>query len=466
MLENTNTPLITGTVVGIVGQMVEVAFPNGKPALHTLVHLKEKPEVMMEVFSNSNAVNFFCFALSTTNSLYRGAEIIATNQSLMFPIGPEMLGHVVNIFGQDLQTNQQMQTATKWPVHHKKRLIEDLASQQKILETGIKVVDLFAPLPSGGKMGCIGGAGVGKTMLLTEIMHNIVCTDQEKNVSVFAGVGERIREGVELYEELAKSKVLPSCSLIYGPMGENPAVRFLSAYAAATLVEYFRDEMNKDVLFFIDNIFRFAQAGNELSILTNSIPSEDGYQATLDSELGRFHERLGSTAKGSVTTLEAIYIPADDILDYGVQATFPYFDSIVVLSRNIYQEGLLPAIDILACSSTILTPAIVGDTHYNVVTQARQLLKQAVALERIVALVGESELSTEDQLLLRRARKLKNFMTQNFFTSATRTNKEGTSLPLQTTIEDVQGILEGRYDYISEESFLFIGSIKEIASDQ
>src|SRR5260221_12620861 len=303
-------------------------------------------------------------------------------------------------------------------------------------------------------------------MLLTQIMHNIVDKESQKTLSVFAGVGERIREGVELYNALEESGVLPACSLVFGPMGENPAVRFLSAFAGATLVEYFREGMNKNVLFFIENFFRFAQAGNELAVLTNSIPSEDGYQATLDSELGRFHERLDSTEKGSVTSIEAIYIPADDILDYGVQATFPYFDSIVVLSRSIYQEGLLPAIDILACSSTALTPGIVGDMHYDVVNQARQLLKQAVSFERIVALVGESKLSGEDQLLLRRSRKLRNFMTQRFFTAAAHSGAEGKFIPLKTTIEDVKNILDGKFDYIPDENFLFIGSTTEIATEQ
>lgn len=456
----------SGTIMGIIGQMVEVAFPQEKPALHSVVYLKEDPSIVMEVFSSSSSLNFFCFALSDTAKLYRGAEVIASEDSLTFPVGAEMLGQVVNIFGTNLQTQQKMTTPEAWPIHHHPRITGSLAVHQDILETGIKVVDLFAPLLRGGKMGCVGGAGVGKTMLLTEVMHNIVQVEKEKTVSVFAGVGERIREGVELFDELSKSGVLASCSLIFGPMGENPAVRFLSAFAGATLVEYFREEMGKNVLFFIDNIFRFAQAGNELSVLTNSIPSEDGYQATLDSELGRFHERLASTDKGSVTSIEAIYIPADDILDYGVQATFPYFDSIVVLSRSIYQEGLLPAIDILACSSTALNPNLAGEEHYDVVTQARQLLKQAVSFERIVALVGESELSSEDQLLLRRARKLRHFMTQRFFTAEAHHGEKGKFIPLKTTIADVKGILDGKYDYIPEENFLFIGSVQEIASEQ
>lgn len=455
----------TGTIVGIVGQMVEVSFPQEKPSLHSSVTLKEDPDVIMEVFSSANSQNFFCFCLSETTKLSRGAEVVASTEGLTFPVGPEMLGHVVNIFGTNLEDEQKIKTQEAWPVHHQPRIEGQLTSNQDIMETGIKVVDLFAPLLRGGKMGCVGGAGVGKTMLLTEIMHNIVQADQEKTVSVFAGVGERIREGVELHGELNASGVFPSCTLIFGPMGENPAVRFLSAFSAATLVEYYREKMSKNVLFFIDNIFRFAQAGNELAVLTNSIPSEDGYQATLDSELGRFHERLASTNKGSVTSIEAIYVPADDILDYGVQATFPYFESVVVLSRSIYQEGILPAIDILACSSTALNPRIAGDEHYNVVTQARQLLKQAVSFERIVSLVGESELSGEDQLLLRRSRKLKNFMTQRFFTAAAHQGEKGKFIPLKTTVADVQCILEGKYDYIPDEKFLFIGSVQEIASE-
>jgi F-type H+-transporting ATPase subunit beta len=259
-----------------------------------------------------------------------------------------------------------------------------------------------------------------------------------------------------------KSDVIHACSLIFGTMGQNPALRFLSAHAAATVVEYFRDISQKNVLFFIDNIFRFAQAGNELSVLTNSIPSEDGYQATLDSELAKFHERLFSTHQSAVTSLEAIYVPADDVFDYGVQATFPYFDSIVVLSRNVYQEGLLPAVDILSSSSTALHPDLVGEAHYRVVMDARQLLKQALSLERIVSLVGEAELSKEDQIIFQRAKKLRNFMTQRFFSAEAQQGKAGTIVPITDTVAGARAILDGELDYLPDDKLLFIGSIAEV----
>lgn len=283
---------------------------------------------------------------------------------------------------------------------------------------------------------------------------------------MFAGVGERIREGHELYETLAEKEVLPSVSLILGTMGENPAIRFLTGFTGVTLAEYFRDSLKKDVLFFIDNVFRFAQAGNELSVLMNTIPSEDGYQATLTSEMASFHERLVSNIDNSITSIEAIYVPNDDILDQGVQAIFPYLDSSVVLSRSIYQEGLLPAIDLLSSSSANLNPGTVGQLHYEVALKALALLKQATSLDRIVSLVGESELSPSDKLIYERAKKLRNFMTQNFFVTENQTGRKGSYIPRATTVADVNDLLSGKYDEITDDKFSFIGSIKEIVKEK
>jgi F-type H+-transporting ATPase subunit beta len=299
-------------------------------------------------------------------------------------------------------------------------------------------------------------------MLLTEILHNVVDQNKGKSVSVFGGVGERSREGLELYQALMNSGTLASSSLIFGTMGENPAIRFLSAFASVTLAEYFRDELKKDVLFFIDNAFRFAQAGNELATLMNILPSEDGYQATLESELAEFHERLISNKNGVISTIEAIYVPADDLLDHAVQSIFPYLESIVVLSRNIYQEGLVPAVDILASSSATLDPSIVGDFHYEVALNAKTFLKEAQSLERIVSLVGESELSKEDLIKYRRARRLRNFMSQRFFVAEAQRGEKGSYIPLQKTLQDVNGIIVGKYDKIPEDEFLYIGTIDEV----
>lgn len=314
----------------------------------------------------------------------------------------------------------------------------------------------------GGKIGLFGGAGVGKTVLLTEIIHNVVVLHKGKGVSVFAGVGERIREGHELFETLSAKDVLSSISLVLGTMGENPAVRFLTGFTAVALAEYFRDSLKKDVLFFIDNVFRFAQAGNELSVLMNTIPSEDGYQATLTSEMASFHERLVSSRNNSVTSIEAIYVPNDDILDQGVQAIFPYLDSSAVLSRSIYQEGLLPAIDLLSSTSSSLNPGVVGELHYEVALKALSLLKQATALNRIVSLVGESELSPSDQLIYQRAKKLRNFMTQNFFVTENQTGKKGVYVPRLTAVEDVNDLIDGKYDAITDDKFSYIGSLKDL----
>jgi len=283
-------------------------------------------------------------------------------------------------------------------------------------------------------------------------------------VSVFAGVGERIREGHELYNTLSEKEVLSSVSLVLGTMGENPAVRFLTGFTAVTLAEYFRDSLKKDVLFFIDNVFRLAAAGQELSVLMSTIPSEDGYQATLTSEMASFHERLVSNIDNSITSIEAIYVPNDDILDQGVQAIFPYLDSSVVLSRNIYQEGLLPAIDLLSSSSANLNPETVGQLHYDAALKALNLLKQATALDRIVSLVGESELSPADQLISERAKKLRNFMTQNFFVTENQTGRKGAYVPKETTVNDVNDLLNGKYDDITDDKFSFIGSIQEIGN--
>lgn len=310
-------------------------------------------------------------------------------------------------------------------------------------------------------MGLFGGAGVGKTLLLTEILHNIVRA-KDSTVSIFAGVGERSREGLELYQALKDSGTLKDSSLIFGPMGENPAARFLTAFSAVTLTEYYRDALKREVIFFIDNLFRFAQAGNELSTLTDNLPSEDGYQATLESELAAFHERLVSTASAGVTTVEAIYVPADDLLDHAVQSIFPYLDSIVVLSRNIYQQGILPAVDVISSGSSALDPEVVGKLHHDTAVAARALIKKAENLERIVSLVGEGELSVEDQVVYRRARRLKNFMTQRFFVAEAQKGEKGHFVPIETTVNDTAQILAGKLDGVPEEKLLFVGSIKEI----
>jgi len=451
-----------GKIIGIQGQIIEVEFKAHQPNIHDILVLEEDKNIKMQVAMPSGPSSFFCLSLYSGDKLYRGLKVINTKKPILIPTGSGVLGRAMNIFGEPIDGLGPIQKEGEKPIYAEGLDYSEIAKHEEILETGIKAIDFLSPMIRGGKIGLFGGAGVGKTVLLTEIIHNVVVLHKGKGVSVFAGVGERIREGHELYETLAEKQVLSSVSLVLGTMGENPAIRFLTGFTAVALAEYFRDGLKKDVLFFIDNVFRFAQAGQELSVLMNTIPSEDGYQATLTSEMASFHERLVSNIDNSITSIEAIYIPNDDILDQGVQAIFPYLDSSVVLSRNIYQEGLLPAVDLLSSSSANLNPATVGQLHYEVALKALNLLKQATALDRIVSLVGESELSPTDQLIYERAKKLRNFMTQNFFVTENQTGKKGVYVPRVTTVNDVNDLLNGKYDEITDDKFSFIGSIKDV----
>ncbi len=453
-----------GKVISIKGQVVEVEFLETNPAIGDVLVVSDDHESRLVVYSSSGKSKFYCLGLTSVGNIKRGSIAQNTEEPMRFPVGEALLGRAVDIFGNSVDSGGEIKATDLWPIQ---KNIEteayDVETKQVPLETGIKVIDLFAPLIKGGKMGLFGGAGVGKTMLLTEILHNIVGGQKKDFVSVFAGVGERLREGLELYQALAKSGALGSSTLVFGPMGENPAIRFYSAFAAATLAEYYRDELKKDVLFFIDNIFRFAQAGSELSTLMNMTPSEDGYQATLESETASFQERLVSSSTGMVSSIEAIYVPSDDLLDHAVQSIVPYLNSVVVLSRSVYQEGLMPAIDILSSTSSALEPSIVGDAHYEVALSAKTVLKQAQSLERIVSLVGETELSKENQIVYKRAQRLRNYMTQNFFVAEAQKGEKGVYVPLKNTLEDVNGIIVGKYDSIPEEKFLYVGSLKAIS---
>lgn len=452
-----------GSVRSIKGQIVGVEFHGEKPDINDILTLEEDQNFKMEVYSSSGSGSFFCLAINTSEKLYRGASVINTKNPIMFPVGPELVGRALNIFGGPLDNMGEIVTKESSPIHKKISLKDDeIASKREVLETGIKVIDFFVPLLKGGKMGLFGGAGVGKTILLNELLHNIVSVSKNNALSVFAGVGERAREGLDLYQTLKESGTLSSSSMIFGQMGENATVRFLTAFSAVTLAEYYRDVMKKNVLFFIDNVFRLAQAGNELSTLTKSLPSEDGYQATLEAEMAAFHERLLPSLNATITSIEAIYVPADDILDHGVQAIFPYLDSTVVLSRSIYQEGILPAVDVLASDSSGLNPNLIGEEHQKTAVTAKSILKKAQSLERIVSLVGESELSPEDQILYTRAKKIKNFMTQRFFSAQSQKGGKGDFVPVKTTVTDVRAIIDGKFDAIPADKFLFVGSATEI----
>jgi len=458
---------IQGTVIGLTGQVAEVEFKDGKPNVGDMILSAKQPKVKLSVYASASANRFYCLVLSGKIYLCRGYKIYSEGKKLEVPVGDKVLGRVVNIFGQPVDGLSEGEFADKISIDKDSTPYSQIITKKEIWETGIKVIDFFSPLIKGGKLGLFGGAGVGKTLLLTEILHNVLMLKEDgknketkKRVSVFAGVGERIREGQELHEELSERGVLPLVALIYGPMSENAAVRFMTAQAGAAMSEYFRNEGN-DVLFFIDNVFRFAQAGSELSILTKNIPSEDGYQSTLTSEMASFHERLVSTTKGIVSTIEAIYVPSDDLSDYGVQSIYPYLDSIVALSRDVYQQGLLPAVDILATSSSILNPQYISKEHYDSVIESLSTLKNAESLERMVALVGEKELSVENQKIYKRGKILENYMTQPFFVAEDQTGNPGKYVPLTQTVEDVRAILSGAFDDLEPEKLLFIGSIAE-----
>lgn len=450
-----------GRVKSVHGHVVEVSFIVDHPRIFDVLILEDDPGVKMQVYSSKDETTYYCFLLSQSRHLHRNSKIINTRQPIQINVGNGVLGRVINIFGEAIDGLGPLDTYETRSIYQRPIDYGKISTKQQILETGIKALDFFSPLVKGGKLGFFGGAGVGKTVLLTEIIHNVVMLSKKESVSVFAGIGERIREGQELHEALIEGGVLKNVSLIFGPMNENPAIRFLTGYGAVTVAEYFRDELQKNVLFFIDNIFRFAQAGNELSLLMNTIPSEDGYQATLNSEMAAFHERLSSSTNNFISTIEAIYVPNDDIMDQAVQAVLPYLDSSVIISRSKYQQGLLPAIDVLSSTSSALSVNIAGEKHFNTLVRAQNLLKKAIGLERLVSLVGEAELSNEDKIQFHRYKQLNNYMTQNFFVIEKQTGKKGQFISLVTVVEDVNDILNGVYDGLSEEKLLYIGSAKE-----
>jgi F-type H+-transporting ATPase subunit beta len=453
---------VTGNIKSVKGQLIEINFGKKKPLISELLYLKDNKDIKFVVYSSSGENSFYCLSLSESSVLKRGDEILGTGSPITFPVGKSLLSRVVDVFGHPSDGGEDIKTGEYMPIMKRAQAAPDSISiEQKQLETGIKVIDVFAPMSEGGKAGLFGGAGVGKTILLTEILHNIIGRDRENTYSIFAGIGERSREGLELFETLKKTDIMSNIALIFGQMAENPAIRFLTVNSALTLTENFRTN-DKNVLFFMDNVFRYAQAGNELSVLTGMLPSEDGYQATLESEMAKFHERLYSTKKAKVSSIEAIYIPADDILDRGVQSIFPHLESVVVLSRSLYQEGILPAVDIINSTSINLTTDLVGKEHFDVVIRAKAILKQAESLERIVSLVGESELSFDDQITYKRAKKIKNYMTQSFFVASSQKEKKGQYVKVKDAVSDLIQITSGKADSIPEDKFRFIGTLSEI----
>lgn len=451
----------SGKIIHIKGNIIKVEFGSEGVSIHDVLYVEGAPEVKMEVYSIEEGNTAVCLALTSTDRASRGSKVLSTSRSLAVPSEGEVLGRVFDVFMEPHDNKGDFAADQSTPVFASKGAdAKDVLVPSEILRTGIKAIDFFAPIYKGGKAGLFGGAGVGKTVLLTELINNIVISSKARDVlSVFSAVGERSREAQELYEYLGETKVLDKVALILGQMGENPAVRFRTAFAGAALARLLRDKKNSDVLFFMDNVYRFAQSGHELSTLMKELPSEDGYQPTLTSEMGVFHDMLASTTNGAITGIEAIFVPSDDLTDYGVKSVFPYLQTSIVLSRDVYQQGRFPAIDILESTSSALSPDVVGPEHYSSYIEAKKLLEKAVGIERIALLIGEAELSYDDQLLYRRANILKNYMTQSFFVVSAQTGRDGQNVSIEEVVKDVTDILDGKYDEFDPEQFMFLGKI-------
>ncbi len=458
-----------GTVVSINGQIAEVIidgdiFPQALELLVSQGEGENPDKVILEVFSQSPG-RIFAQILSDPDKLFRGMTVYGIGSELKIPAGKEVLGRVIDLFGNPRDGQGAIAGKTKVSIYSKAPSLNLVESNYQILETGIKAIDFLTPIQKGGKVGFIGGAGVGKTILLTELMHNITLKsplpDKPEVFSVFAGVGERIREGQELHERLTASGVMPKTVIILGQMNENAAIRFRIALAAVAQAEFFRDQLKSDVLFFIDNMYRFVQAGAEVATLLGTIPSEQAYQATLQSEISTLQDRLISTENGNITSFQNVYVPADEISDAGVTAVMSFLNSAIVLSRSVAQKGLYPPIDLYQSTSSTISKPLLGEVHFKALTEFQKLLDNLNSLSHIVAIVGEEELSPENRILYNRTKKIINYLTQPFFMTEKQTGKKGVSVPKETTIKDIAMILSGSLDNIPSEKFLYIGSLKD-----
>lgn len=449
-----------GTIRSINGQIAIVEIESDEfPTLSEILICPKDPSVILEVFSEHKD-KVYCQVLSKPDTLFRGMEVIGTESDLKIPVGQKVLGRVIDLFGQPRDNGGPVPQDTKTSIYSKAPSLNIVKSSYQILETGIKAIDFLTPIQKGGKVGFIGGAGVGKTILLTELLHNITGA-QPNTVAVFAGVGERIREGQELYQRLKESGVLPKTIIVLGQMNENAAVRFRVAQAAVAQAEYFRDVLKSDVLFFIDNMFRFVQAGNEVATLLGTIPSEQAYQATLQTEISQIEDRLIPTANGAITSFQNVYVPADEITDAGVNAVMSLLDNAIVLSRSVAQKGIYPPIDLYQSSAGTLSKPFLGEVHFKALTEFQKLLDNYNRLSHIVAIVGEEELSPENRILYNRTKKVINYLTQPFFMTEKQTGRKGKFVTRETTVKDITVILSGNLDNIPAEKFMYIGSLQE-----
>ncbi len=450
-----------GKVTQVMGPVVDVRFNEGElPQIHNALTIPmEKRTLTVEVAQHIGDNTARCIAMSSTDGLQRGMPVTDTGAPISVPVGKETLGRIFNVLGDAVDNIPTPETEERWNIHRSAPDYENLATSAEIFETGIKVIDLICPYSKGGKIGLFGGAGVGKTVLIMELINNIA--KQHGGISVFTGVGERTREGNDLYNEMKQSGVLNNTALVYGQMNEPPGARMRVALSGLTMAEYFRDTEGQDVLLFIDNIFRFTQAGSEVSALLGRMPSAVGYQPTLANEMGALQERITSTKKGSITSIQAVYVPADDLTDPAPATTFAHLDATTVLARNIASQGIYPAVDPLESTSRILSPEIVGEEHYAVAKEVQRILQRYNELMDIIAIMGMDELSDEDKLLVQRARKIQRFLSQPFDVSEKFTGFEGKYVPINETIRGFKEIIEGKHDDLPESAFLFVGTIDE-----
>ena len=451
-----------GTIVTVIGAVLDIKFhPDHLPNLLNAIEIDNNGQkLVVEVAQHIGDDIVRCIAMGSTDGLVRGMEAVDTGASIKVPVGKETLGRIFNLLGEAVDNKPQPETEEKWEIHRPAPKFEEQEASNQVLETGIKVVDIIAPYLKGGKIGLFGGAGVGKTVLIMELINNIA--KQHGGISVFTGVGERTREGNDLYNEMTESGVINKTALVYGQMNEPPGARMRVALSGLTMAEYFRDKEGQDVLLFIDNIFRFTQAGSEVSALLGRMPSAVGYQPTLATEMGALQERITSTKKGSITSVQAVYVPADDLTDPAPATTFAHLDATTVLSRNIASMGIYPAVDPLESTSRILTPDIVGKEHYEVARAVQSILQRYNELQDIIAILGMDELSDEDKLTVSRARKIQRFLSQPFSVAEAFTGMQGKYVPLKETIRGFKEIIEGKHDDLPESAFLFAGTIDEV----
>ena len=451
----------TGEVIQIVGAVVDIRFPKDSlPNLLNAIEIDNNGQrLVVEVAQNIGDDTVRCIAMSSTDGLVRGTAAVDTGKAISVPVGKETLSRVFNLLGEPVDNLPEPQTKERWEIHRQPPSFEEQSASNEVLETGIKVIDLIAPYLKGGKIGLFGGAGVGKTVLIQELINNVA--NEHGGISVFTGVGERTREGNDLYNEMKESGVLNKTVLVYGQMNEPPGARMRVGLSGLTMAEYFRDVEGQDVLLFIDNIFRFTQAGSEVSALLGRMPSAVGYQPTLATEMGALQERITSTNKGSITSVQAVYVPADDLTDPAPATTFAHLDAQTVLSRTIASLGIYPAVDPLESTSRILTAEIVGNEHYEVARKVQAILQRYKELQDIIAIMGMDELSDEDKLTVSRARKIQRFLSQPFTVAEQFTGMTGKYVPIKETIRGFREIIEGKHDDLPESAFLFVGTIDE-----